>query len=101
MPEHLIPLPLALYTEQGDKLYLELVLMLYYEMLKVQIIASWGICCGRPLDGLFMLCWKRVRTRKRAWTKGREESVGYLARGCAGDKPVRAASCSQKGIVLM
>lgn len=30
-----------------------------------------------------------------------EESVGYLACGCAGMKPVRAASCRQRGIVLM
>lgn len=65
VPQHLTLLPAAFYFEQGDRTYLELVLMLYYEMLKVEIIASWGICSGLLLGGSFMLWWKRVRTRKR------------------------------------
>lgn len=74
VPQHLTLLPAAFYLEQDGRTYLELVLMLYYEMLKVEIIASWGICSGLLLGGSFMLWWKRVRTRKRAWTKGRRVS---------------------------
>lgn len=46
VPEHL-PLP----SEQGDKSYLEP----HYEILRVQIIASCGICCGLLLGGVFVL----------------------------------------------
>lgn len=71
--------------------------MLYYEMLKVQILAI-------AVDSRWMACsccaGKGSEQGKGPGQKG-EESVGYLACGCAGVKPVRAACCSQKGIVLM
>lgn len=72
--QHLTLLPSAFYLEQGDRTYLELVLMLYYEILRVEIIASWSICSGLLLGGSYVLWWKRVRTRNRAWTKGRRVS---------------------------
>ena len=72
-PEHLTLLPPAFYSEQGGKTYVELGLMLCDEILKGQIIASWGICCGLPLDGLFVLCWKRVRNKGKGLDR-REKS---------------------------
>lgn len=86
--------PQHFYLEQGDRAYLELVLMLCYEMLKVQIIASWGTCCRLLLGDLFEFCWKSFRTRKRASTK--EGVGGMLGSWLWCVKPVRAG---QKGIV--